>query len=76
MRPGQNRHPNVAPFTRDLKVLAITRNAQLSEPRVVHRQGSSARAVGMREIVGARELVGDDHAPSVDDELAGLGGVQ
>jgi len=28
----------------------------------------------MREIVGARELVGDDHAPSVDDELAGLGG--
>src|SRR3954454_8128147 len=30
----------------------------------------------MGEIVGAGELLGDDHAPSVDDELAGLGTVQ
>lgn len=62
--------------SRGLNFLAITKNAQLSETRVVYRQGSSARAVGMREIVGARELVGHDHAPSVDDELAGLGGFQ
>ena len=30
----------------------------------------------MGEIVGTRDLLGDDHAPGVDDELAGLARVQ
>ncbi len=45
-------------------------------PHATTLAGSSAWAVGMGEIVSARNLVGDDHAPSVDDELASLGRVQ
>src|SRR4051794_37573045 len=37
---------------------------------------ASAGAVRMAQIVSAGELLGDDHAPSVDDELAGLVRVQ
>ena len=40
------------------------------------RPGLSPRADGMNKVVGARELLRDDHAPSVDDEFAGLGLVQ
>src|SRR5215208_569814 len=37
---------------------------------------ASARAGGVADVVGGGDLLGDDHAPGVDDELAGFGRVQ
>src|SRR5689334_22722411 len=38
--------------------------------------GLSARPARVGEVVSASELLGDDHPPRIDDQFAGLGGIE
>src|SRR3954471_12500247 len=70
--PGRGRRNGLS-----LVAIAIPTGIRVpAETKEKAQMAPSARAVGMDEIVGAGKLLGDDHAPGVDDEFAGLGRVQ
>lgn len=72
--PGARRYPAAwlplgsAPMSRSSA-------RQLSDLKPSGGSGS-ARSVGVRDIVGTGDPLGHDHAPSVDDQLSGLGRLQ
>lgn len=55
--------------------ISMSSARQLSDLKPPGGSGS-ARSVGVRDIVSTGDPLGHDHAPSVDDQLSGLGRLQ